>query len=539
MSIPVFSVAQIREIEAQADALGYSYETMMQDAGRAVAERAAMLLEGIDGPRVTVLCGKGNNGGDGLVAAAELTGLLSEAQVRAYLLDRREGDPLLETAQDRGVFISYADDDHDGRVVKHMSASADLVIDALFGIGLRLPVRDTPQRVMRYVRQALNERNAARRVHTQLDATAPGQIQRPSKQYVLAVDCPSGTDCDTGAADSVAIQADITVTFIAAKSGLLTFPAAGLAGQLIVVPLNMPESLKLEKLAKTTVTDNETARDLLPARPVDGHKGTFGRVLLVAGSDEMPGAAGLAALSAYRAGAGLVEVATTPAAMRILQTHLLEAVWTALEVSPTEAVVARLRTASALVIGPGMGNEAGVEDVIRSTLTRARDDYAKIPVLIDADGLNALAAMESWPAILSANAILTPHPAEMARLMGLSTADVQKDRLGLAAKSAVEWKAIVVLKGAHTVVASPDGRVAISPFKSDALGKGGTGDVLSGIIGALCAQGLKTYDAAALGVYIHGLAGITAAEQTGYSASVLASEVAEAIPAALGRISSG
>ena len=214
-------------VEAQADALGYSYEAMMQDAGRALAERAVMLLQGIEAPRVTVLCGKGNNGGDGLVAAAELTGLLPGVQVRAYLLDRREGDPLVETARDRGVFLSYAEDDRDGRVIKHMSASADLVIDALFGIGVRLPIRDTAQRLMRYVRQSLNERNAARRARNQLDATASDQIQRPSKQYVMAVDCPSGVDCGSGATDSVAIQADITLTFIAAKPSA-TFPRRGL-----------------------------------------------------------------------------------------------------------------------------------------------------------------------------------------------------------------------------------------------------------------------------------------------------------------------
>lgn len=536
MSIPVFSVAQIREIEAQADALGYSYETMMQDAGRVIAERAVTMLEGIEGPRVTVLAGKGNNGGDGLVAAAALNDLLPGIQVRAYLLDRREGDPLVETAQERGVFLSYAEDDHDGRVVKHMTASADLVIDALFGIGVRLPIRDTAQRVMRYVRQSINERSSARRARPQLDATASSQIQRPPKQHILAVDCPSGADCDSGAVDSVAIRADVTVTFIAAKPGLVTFPASGLAGQLIVAPLNMPEGLNLEKLAKISVTDNETARDLLPPRPLDGHKGTFGRVLLAAGSDEMPGAAGLAAQATYRAGVGLVEVATTAAAMRVLQAHLLEAVWTARDSIVSQK---RLSDAKALVIGPGLGVSDEAAALTKAVLKRVQDDYAKLPVLIDADALNALAATENWPALLPTNAILTPHPGEMARLTGLSTADVQTDRLAMAIKSSAEWNAILVLKGAHTIVAAPDGRAAISPFKSDALAKGGTGDVLAGMIGAFCAQGLKPYDAAVLGVYAHSLAGLIAAEKTGYAAGVLASDVADSIPAALGRIWAG
>lgn len=539
MSIPIFPIAQIRDIEAQADALGYSYATMMQDAGRAVAARAAILLEGVDGPRVTVLCGKGNNGGDGLVAAAELLAQLPDAQVRCYLLDPREDDPLISRAQEGGVFFSYAEDDRDGRVIKHMTASADLIIDALFGIGVRLPIRGTAQRVMRHVRQSLNERASARQARSQLDASAAGQVQRPPKQFVLAVDCPSGVDCDSGMADSVALKADVTLTFIAAKAGLLTFPAAGLVGQLLVAPLNLPESLALEKKATISLTDNERARELLPERPLDGHKGTFGRVLLIAGSDLMPGAAGLAGQAAYRGGAGLVEIATTPAAIQVLQTHLLEAVWTARTSDAPDAITARLDDAKAIVIGPGMGSDAQISQIITAVMARVRDDYAKTPLLIDADGLNALASMTDWPTLLPPNTILTPHPGEMARLTQLAIKDIQQDRLKLAQKSAAEWQTVVVLKGAHTITAAPDGRAAISPFKSDALAKGGTGDVLAGLIGALCAQGMNAYDAAVLGVYVHGLAGIIAAIKTGYSASVLASDVAAAIPAALDRISDG
>jgi NAD(P)H-hydrate epimerase len=271
-------------------------------------------------------------------------------------------------------------------------------------------------------------------------------------------------------------------------------------------------------------------------RSLDGHKGTFGRVLLAAGSDEMPGAAGLAARSAYRAGAGLVEVATTSGAMQVLQTHLLEAVWTVRDPSTNPE---RLGDAKALVIGPGLGTSEEATALVTAMLQRVRDDYSKLPVIIDADGLNILAANGDWPSMLPTNAVLTPHPGEMARLTGLPIEEVQKDRLALAIKTSAEWNAILVLKGAHTVVAAPDGRVAISPFKSDALAKGGTGDVLSGMIGAFCAQGLKPYDAAVLSVYAHGLAGVIAAEKTGHAAGVLASEVADAIPAALGRISAG
>lgn len=538
MSIPVFSVDTIRAIEAEADAQGYAYATMMEDAGRVVAEYAVTLLAGVAGPRVTVLVGKGNNGGDGLVAARLLPELLPGVQVRAYLLDRRDGDPLVEAAQEKGVFLSYAEDDHDGRVIKHMTASADLFIDALFGIGGRLPIRDTAQRVLRYVRQSLNERASARRARPLLDATAPGQIERPSKQYVLAVDCPSGIDCDSGAADSVAINAGATVTFLAAKPGLFTFPAAGLVGTVLTAPLNLPERIDLSKRASVTVTDNETARDLLPARPLDGNKGTFGRLLLVAGSDDMPGAAGLAATAAYRAGAGLVDVATTPRAASVLQPHLLEAIWTPLTGDIDAALHARLPKAGAVVIGPGLGNTA--QPVVERILAEIRAKFPTLRVVLDADGLNVLAALPDWPSLLPPETILTPHPGEMARLTGTTAADVQQDRLAVAKQAAADWNAVVVLKGAHTLVAAPDGSVAISPFKTDALAKGGTGDVLAGLIGALRMQKkLKAFDAARLGVYVHGLAGIIASETVGAGAGVLASDVIDALPNAFARILAG
>ena len=546
MSLPVLSVAEIRGIEAEADAQGYSYASMMDDAGRAVAEYAAHLLSGVTTPRISLLIGRGNNGGDGLVAARELPNSLPGAQVRVYLIERREDDPLLESAQARGVFVSYAEDDHDGRVIKQMSASSDLIIDALFGIGVRLPIRDSAQRVLRYVRQSLNERALARRAKPVLSAAAPGQIERPPRQFVLAVDCPSGVDCDTGAADPVALKADVTLTFIAPKPGLFTFPAAGLVGEALVVPLNMPEGISLFKHTSLVLIDNESARALLPRRPLDANKGTFGRVLLVAGSNRMPGAAGLAAKAAYRSGAGLVEVAAPADAISVLQTHLLEAVWTPLAERNgyivTEALLelkSRLAHADTLVIGPGMGGPEHNGVFVQELLLSLSNEGTKRPVIVDADALNALAVLPNWHTLLPPDAILTPHPGEMARLTHSAVVEVQKDRLKVTALAAAEWQAIVILKGAHTVIAAPDGRVAISPIKTDALAKGGTGDVLAGLLGALRAQGAKPFDAACLAVYLHGVAGLIASESAGYSGGILASAVAVALPAAFARISSG
>lgn len=546
MGLPVFSVADIRGIEAEADARGYAYASMMEDAGRQVASHAAVLLKTVPDARITILIGRGNNGGDGLVAARVLTEILPGAQVRAYLLEVREGDPLVLDAQEHGVFITTAVDDHDGRVIKHLSASADLIIDAIFGIGIRMPIREVAQRVLRHVRQAINERATARRARPLMDPTAPSQVERPPKQIIMAVDCPSGVDCDSGSVDAATLKADVTITFIAAKPGLVAFPAAGYVGQLFVAPLNMPESLDLDKRAKTFIIDNETARDLLPVRPADANKGTFGRVLLVAGSDNMPGAAGLAAQAANRAGAGLVEIATSRGAINVLQSQMLEAVWTPLpdnnghiSASALEGLTLRLPIADVLVVGPGMGAQAQSGDAIRDLMMTLSKEHAHIPVVLDADALNTLAAQPNWISLLPADTILTPHPGEMARLAQSTIADVQKDRLGLARRTAAEWNAVLVLKGAHTIVASPDGRTAISPIKTDALAKGGTGDVLAGIIGALRGQGLKSFDAARLGVYVHGIAGVLAAEKVGHAASVLASEVADALPAAFARIMAG
>lgn len=529
MPLSVLTIDQMRALEADADQNGYPYDRMMQDAGGCVAELAAQRArDHFDSPvRVTVLVGSGGNGGDGLIAAVRLRQLLPDSQVRALLQTRREDDPLVEAALSAGVFVAYSEDDRDGRVIRQMVGSADLLIDAVLGFGARLPVKGEAQRILRFARQALNERANARQARPLNTPTAGGQVQRPPKQWVIAVDCPSGLDLDTGAADAYTLTADDSITFFAAKPGHLTGAGVSKVGQVHVAPLDLPESIRIDKRTAISLLDNEAMRDLLPDRPLDGHKGTFGKLAVLGGSDAMPGAAGLSARAAYRAGAGWVAVATTPQATHALQTHLLEAVWW-----PAVPDAERLADLDALIVGPGLGDGAHAAEVLRTALASAR------PLVIDASGLTAWAALPDRPT-LPPDAILTPHPGEMATLLGQTTAEVQADRIGAAQRGAQAWGCVVVLKGAHTVIAAPNGKTALSPFKTDALAKAGTGDVLAGVIGALRAAGLPAYDAARLGVYLHGLSGVIAAEQAGHAVGVLASGVADAIPLAWSRLSRG
>lgn len=566
--ITILDIAAIRETEAGADSAGYSYASMMDDAGRAAAECALSLLRGRSEPKVTILVGTGNNGGDGLVTGRYLMQLQPDAQVRFYLLTKRDDD-LFTQVQEAGGFIAFAEDDHDNRVLRNMVASADLVIDALFGIGARLPIKGEAAKILRGANQALNERASARRPQIALDPTTGGQVERPPQTYVLAIDCPSGLDCDTGEIDKNALHADETITFIAAKPGLFAFPGAAAVGRLYVAPLNMPENI--EPLSGLhTLLDNEAVRNLLPQRPPDGHKGTYGKAMIVAGSINYTGAAGLAARAAYRSGAGLVTVGGPGPVISTLAAQMLETTWLLLPhdlgvigSKAASVIHEELATYDALLVGPGLGRESITRDMLRDLLGQKNsaqkrpigfgmvspdsdgqetvsDSASTLPSLVlDADGLNLLAELPDWSALLPPETILTPHPGEMARLCGMETADVQKNRLALATEKAAEWKVILVFKGAHTVVAAPDGRAALSPFKTDALSKAGTGDILAGLIVGLLAQGLKPFDAAQVAVYLHGLAGIIAAQHERSGRSVLAGDVADQIGAAFNAIESG
>lgn len=559
----VVTIENMRKIEAAADASGISYATMMQNAGRAAADRALHVLSGINDARVTVLVGGGNNGGDGLVAG-HLIAQESSAQVRFYLLKRRDTahDSLFKIVQDAGLFIAHAEDDQDHRVIRNLISSADLVMDALFGIGARLPIKGAANKLLRSINQALNEKPTIAPIHAAINPAQPNQFHQSARPFVLALDCPSGLDCDTGALDTNAVHAHETITFIAAKPGLFLFPGAQAVGQLSIAPIGIPPELKSLQEETITILDSETVRQLLPPRPINSSKGTFGKVMIAAGSINYMGAPALAAEAAYRVGAGLVTVGAPQPVINTLAAQLREPTWLLLPhdmgvIAEQAASVLRkeVQGYNALLVGPGIGTENTTRAFftgllkqnetqrIDKTMGFMRDTPAAAPqtppqlppLVIDADGLNALSTFELWWQMLPKDTILTPHPGEMGRLAQLETIEVQNNRWALAQRKAAEWRVVLVLKGAHTLIAAPDGRLSVLPFKTDALAKAGTGDVLAGMIAGLRAQGLPAFEAAAAGAYLHGLAGQFAAQHIS-SRSVTAGDILNTLGAVLKQV---
>jgi ADP-dependent NAD(P)H-hydrate dehydratase / NAD(P)H-hydrate epimerase len=564
MMYKVVTVEKMRAVEAAADASGLSYDTMMQNAGRATALRVMQVLGGRPDARVTVLVGSGNNGGDGLVAGAVIA-RESGAQVRFYLLKARpDDDANFAVVRDAGWFVALAEDDRDFRVLRNMVASADVVVDALFGIGLKLPLRSDAAKVLRNVDQAIHDDTQPARGEIEVVAPAVPAIQSPVRPYVVAVDCPSGLDCDTGQLDKNALSADETVTYIAAKPGLFEFPGAAAVGQLYVSTIGVAPDLPELDGETAFVADGALVREWLPARPANSNKGTFGKAMIVAGSTNFVGAAGLSSMAAYRVGAGLVTVGAPGPVVGALSAQFLEPTWLLLPhdmgvLSGQAAPLIRKESAAydALLLGPGWGRESTTRDVLTalfgsvdaaktgvsrtmgfvaggSQVEAAETTESKLPLLvIDADGLNLLSEIDQWWTLLPKRTILTPHPGEMARLAKLETATVLADRRQIALTKAAEWGVVLVLKGAHTLIADPEGRMAVLPFKTDALATAGTGDVLAGMITGFLAQGLKPFEAAVVGGYLHGLAGEQAAQKKWNTRSVIAGDVLNNISQAL------
>jgi ADP-dependent NAD(P)H-hydrate dehydratase / NAD(P)H-hydrate epimerase len=465
----VLGAAEMRAVDRRAiDELGIPAAVLMENAGRAVAD--VVLARVPAGGRVAVVCGSGNNGGDGFVCARWMRE--HGVAVSVYLAKGRpaaggEADLQLQIWERLGGEVADA-----GAEI----AAAEVVVDALFGTGMDRGIEGTLAQVVEWM-------NAA-----------------PLR---IAVDIPSGLSADTGRAAGAVVRADVTVTLAFPKVGVVSWPGCETAGEVWLADIGIPRELGAG--ASLTFAHAAAMAPLVPRWALGDHKGTRGHALVVAGSPGKTGAALLAAEAAVRGGAGLVTLATDAACFEAVQGRVRE-VMTAVA-DDVSALAAGKR---AVVWGPGMPTAPAAGARLRSELARL-----ECPIVLDADGLNHLAADLGAARTAGGPLVLTPHPGEAARLLGRDTAAVQADRVASARELAAIARAVVVLKGARTVVAAPDGSASINVTGNPGLGTGGTGDVLAGLLGALLAQGLTPWDAARLGVYLHGLAGDLAQKEIG------------------------
>jgi NAD(P)H-hydrate epimerase len=495
--------AEMRAIDrAAVEGLGVRSLQLMTRAGGAVVEAAAPLASASG--RFVVVTGGGNNGGDGWVAARLLRDAGREARVVALVAPE-------DLSGDAGAVAARAVDAGVPWALFHPDAPlgagpGDVVIDALLGTGLARPAEGAFAQAIELVAAA-----------------------RAAGAKVVAVDVPSGLSADTGRPLGPCVVADVTVTFAFQKRGLLLHPGPAHAGAVRVADIGIPAAAAAQVPVACTVLEELEARALVPPRPPDSHKGDAGRLLVVAGSPGKTGAAHLALLGALRGGAGLVTLAARPEVLGPALAGLPEAMSAALPgegplgLADLPALLAAAEGADALVAGPGIprGDETG-------PLLLALLERLGIPAVLDADALNALGAEPAGLAALPAPVVLTPHPGEMARLCGLSTEAVQAERIGLAAARARAWGAVVVLKGARTVVADPEGPPAVVPTGNAGLATGGTGDVLAGLCGALLAGGIPAPAAARAAAWVHGAAGDFAARTYGQR-GLLAGDLGKAI----------
>jgi NAD(P)H-hydrate epimerase len=539
MTIKLFTVAEMVAAERAADAAGYSYAQMMESAGQRVAEAIQQRHDVVD-RSVLVLVGPGNNGGDGLVAGRYLAE--AGAAVAFYLTKPRdlETDDNLARVEAMGLDILLAEHDQRSRALHHRLRVADIIIDALLGTGVSKPIAGPIATVLEQLAAVVREKKrdgSDRSALTTLAAppTADDESQEnsPARLVIVAVDCPSGLNCDSGALDPLAVAADLTVTFAGPKRGHFKFPGAAACGELVVADIGIDPALPAVAAVPVQMATAELARALLPKRPPDGHKGTFGTALIAAGSLRYWGAPALAARGAFRSGSGLVTLAVPQRLRPALAGQFPEATYPlvtdtdVLGVATANLLLGSLKSYQAILVGPGLGEAGSFLAALLDGLREPAEAEPAPPLVIDADGLNLLAAMSGWPERLPPNTILTPHPGEMARMVGRSLAALRdEDRIELALEKAGEWGHIVLLKGAYTVIAAPDGQATLLPFANPLMAVGGSGDVLGGIITGLLAQGMEPYDAAVLGGYLHGAAGQLARDYWG-DAGLLASELAD------------
>ena len=511
---PLFTADEMRRLDRRAiEELGIPGPVLMENAGRGAAAVTAAFVERQRRRRgeIVIVCGKGGNGGDGFVAARELQ--RRRLRPRVFLLAPAaevRGDAALklralERAGIRPVVVG------DESALAAPLADAALIVDAILGTGSR----GAPTGLIATVIERMNA----------------------SGRPIVALDAPSGLDAERGVPLGPCVRATVTATFAGLKRGLVLEPGASLAGRVEVVDIGIPAA-EASRATATFLLERDDIAAWLPPRPRDAHKGTYGHLLVISGSLGKTGAAALAGRAAMRSGAGLVTIATPASQQPIVAGLTLEAMTEALPETAAHTLSAKARepiselaaARDAVALGPGLGLDTETQDLARALVRELER-----PLVVDADALTSLAGhLDVLPAARGPRC-LTPHPGEMARMLGVSTGDVQGDRVECARRFAVDRRVHLVLKGAVSVIADPEGRVYLNPTGNPGMASGGTGDVLTGMLGAMLARRMPPGAATQCAVYLHGLAGDVAAERVGHEA-LIASDVVAALPDAFARL---
>lgn len=485
---------------------------LMENAALNIAKAAAEMLEGRNPGTIVLIAGKGNNGGDAFAAARHLMRRFKVTVISLAERGKISGDAgvFLSILENLNADIRYCTNTDAVEELKAVINSADLIIDGIFGTGIHGEIKGFYADVI--------------------------SVINGSGKRILSIDIPSGINGETGQVCNVAVKAEKTVAFALPKPGLYQYPGREYAGDIVIADIGIPDAAVRESGISGELLDEDFLVPYIPERPKDGHKGTFGKVMIITGSRGMTGAGTLAALSAFKTGTGLVYLAVPESLAETYGTNVPEAVLIPLKDengiiadSETGFLINKSQSMDAVVIGPGLSTDPRTERLVNGFA-----ENCPVPLVIDADGLNVLKAE-----ILQKReqpVILTPHPGEFSRLSGISTGEVQKDRCRKAAELSAKTNAIVVLKGAGTVIACPDGRYFVNPTGHDCLAVAGSGDVLAGMIGSFLGQHVSPEMAACLGVFIHGRCGEILAERSNGQAGYRASEICAVIPSVAGNL---
>ena len=511
----VSTAKQIQEMDHLAiNYYGIKGLELMENAGKGIVETLKRRFDNLSRKRVLIFCGKGNNGGDGLVTARLLFNM--GVHVTVLMLENKanlriDAATNAESVCKLGISIIEVEKTNISSLERCLE-SCDIVIDALFGTGLTRPVNNLYKQVIEKINQA--------------------------KKFVVAVDIPSGLDSDSGQLLGSCIRADLTLALMLLKRCHLLFPAAELMGEIETIDIKIPSEVVDSQTIKVQVTEEADLHSWFRKRATDSHKGNFGHVLVIAGSKGKGGAAGLASLAALRMGCGLVTLALPESCQKALEFNPLEVMTVpapetdagTFALSAKKILLNHCKGKAAVAIGPGLSTEPETVQLLNELLPAI-----DCPLIIDADGVNAIAQSPNLISKLGADTVLTPHPKEMSRISGVETSKILESRIENAEKFARSYSVNIVLKGASTIISEPNGLTTINPTGNPGMATAGSGDVLTGVIASLIAQGFSSPKAAIAGTYLHGLAGDIFAKSESQT-SLIAGDLLRTLPESMKRI---